>query len=221
MTGVEIVGTAPALEQPETLSRDNGPSRESPPARGAWRRDELEMALGSASGHIRFLLNELTQAPEVAARNLKSKPVAYAQVQRVCNSRGRDPLVLSLERGGEKYYSLNPNYRADIESLVAGAEPPPPSEPKPPSERRPRRGRRTLGMSALDGIADVRGTSLAAAGTVPARRIAQTQSGRSLAIPSEISIDFCKELLGFVNATASGTRYRIILEDDGYRLEAC
>jgi hypothetical protein len=76
-------------------------------------------------------------------------------------------------------------------------------------------------MSALDGIADVRGTTLAAAGTPPARRIAQAQSGRTLAIPPEISIDFCKDLLGFVNATAAGTRYRIILEDDGYRLEAC
>lgn len=76
-------------------------------------------------------------------------------------------------------------------------------------------------MSALDGIADARGTSLAAAGTVPVRRVSQTQSGRTLAIPPEISIDFCKDLLGFVNATAGGTRYRIILEDDGYRLEAC
>ena len=76
-------------------------------------------------------------------------------------------------------------------------------------------------MSALDGIADVRGTSLAAAGAPPTRRIAQAQSGRTLAIPPEISIDFCKDLLGFVNATAAGTRYRIILEDDGYRLEAC
>jgi len=210
MNGVEIVGTAPALETPEAS-----------PERGRWERDELKQALTGASGHIRYLLHELSLAPEVSARSLQSKPVAYAQVQRVCNSRGRDPLVLSSERGGEKFYSLNPEYRDEVGAIVAGAEPPPPTEPRPPSARLPRRGRRTAGMSALDGIADARGTSLAAAGAPPARRIAQAQSGRSLAIPAEISIDFCKELLGFVNATAAGTRYRIVLEDDGYRLEAC
>jgi hypothetical protein len=103
---------------------------------------------------------------------------------------------------------------------VADAQPPPPTEPKPPSERRPRGRRQPL--SALDGIADTRGSSFQRAPTsAPVRRIAQTQSGRSLGIPPEISIEFCKELLGFVNATSTGTRYRIILEDDGYRLEAC
>ena len=39
-------------------------------------------------------------------------------------------------------------------------------------------------------------------------------------IPAAIEIDFCKELLGFMNGTANGTRYRIILEDAGYKLEA-
>jgi hypothetical protein len=210
MTGVEIVGTAPALE-----------SGEQAPARGPWDREELELALGSASGHIRFLLRELSEAPEVPAKSLLSKPVAYAQVQRVCNSRSKEPLVIATERGGEKFYSLQPAYRSIIAELVGDAVAPPPTEPKPRGERRTRRGRRTAGMSALDGIADVRGTTLPAAGAAPVRRIAQAQSGRTLAIPPEISIDFCKELLGFVNATANGTRYRIILEDDGYRLEAC
>ena len=212
MTGVEIVGTAPALESTETES----------PGRGKWTHDELELALGAASGHIRYLLRELSQdgRGEVAARDLQSRPVAYAQVQRVCNSRGKEPLVRSTERGGEKFYSLNPAYRDDIAALVAAAEPPPPSVPKSPEERRARRGRRGQRMSALDGIADSRGTVLTAP-SAPARRIAQAQSGRTLAIPPEISIDFCKELLGFVNATAAGTRYRIILEDEGYRLEAC
>jgi hypothetical protein len=208
MTGVEIVGTAPALE-----------SGEAAPARGKWTRDELELTLAQASGHIRYLLWELSQSPDVSGRELKSKPVAYAQVQRVCNSRAKEALVLTTERGGERVYSLHPDYRSDVAALVAGATPPPPSEPKPPSERRARRGRRGAGMSALDG--DVRGTTLTAAGAPPARRIAQTQSGRSLSIPPEIAIDFCKELLGFVNATSGGTRYRIVLEDDGYRLEAC
>jgi hypothetical protein len=64
----------------------------------------------------------------------------------------------------------------------------------------------------------VRGTTTIAA---PARRISQTQSGRSLGIPAEIPIEFCKDLMGFLNATAGGTRFRIVLEDDGYRLEAC
>ena len=210
MTGVEIFGTAPALETPDAA-----------PARGKWEREELELALGASSAHIRFLLRELSLAPEVAAGSLQSKPVAYAQVQRVCNSRGKDPLVISTERGGEKLYSLNPAYRSLVTTIVAEATLPPPSEPKPPGMQRPRRSRRTVGMSALDGIADTRGTSLAAAGTAPARRISQAQSGRTLSIPPEISIDFCKELLGFVNATAAGTRYRIVLEDDGYRLEAC
>ncbi len=210
MTGVEIVGTAPALE--------NG---EAAPTRGKWSRDELELTLGAASGHIRYLLRELAQAPEVTAADLKSKPVAYAQVQRVCNSRGKEVLVTTSDRDGVKVYSLNPAYRDDVASIVSGATPPPPSEPKPPSERRARRGRRGAGMSALDGIADARGTTLAAAGNPAPRRISQAQSGRSLVIPANISIEFCKELLGFVNATGGGTRYRIVLEDDGYRLEAC
>jgi hypothetical protein len=80
-------------------------------------------------------------------------------------------------------------------------------------------GRRTKGMSALDGIADVRGSFVAP--PPPARRIAQAQSGRTLAIPSQIPIEFCKELMGFLNSTAGGIRFRIVLEDDGYRLEAC
>jgi hypothetical protein len=213
MTGVEIVGTAPALETPE-------PARERVQERAKWSRDELDLTLTSASGHIRYLLWELSQAPEVAARDLKSKPVAYAQVQRVCNSRGKEALVVAFERGGDRIYSLHPGVRDDVASLVSGALPPPPSEPKPASERKPRRNRR--GMSALDGIATVGGPAPAAASApAPARRISQTQSGRTLSIPPEISIDFCKELLGFVNATAGGTRYRIVLEDDGYRLEAC
>lgn len=186
--------------------------------RRQWERDELAAVIESSSAHVRFLLHELAGAERVAAHDLKSHPVSYAQVQRICNSRGKESLVLSRVVDGDKHYWLNPDYRAIVAPLVADVPPPPPSEPKPPREKKPRVSRRTKGMSALDGIADVRGTIPAAA---PARRISQTQSGRSLAIPAEIPIDFCKDLMGFLNATGGGTRFRIVLEDDGYRLEAC
>jgi hypothetical protein len=184
-----------------------------------WERDELAQVIETSSGHVRFLLHELASAERVAAHDLKSHPVSYAQVQRICNSRGKESLVLSRVIDGDKQYWLNPDYRAIVAPLVANVPPPPPSEPKPPREKKPRMGRRTKGMSALDGIADVRGTIPAVA--PPVRRISQTQSGRSLAIPAEIPIDFCKDLMGFLNATGGGTRFRIVLEDDGYRLEAC
>ena len=187
--------------------------------RARWRNDELVEVVESSSGHVRYLLHELGKAESIASRELKSHPVSYAQVQRICNSRGKESLVLSRSVDGDKHYALNPEYRAVILPLVENVQPPPPSEPKPPREKKPRMGRRTKGMSALDGIADVRGSSVAAA--PPARRIAQTQSGRSLSIPAEIPIEFCKELMGFLNSTAGGTRFRIVLEDDGYRLEAC
>jgi len=183
-----------------------------------WQRDELAQVVESSSGHVRFLLHELAGAERVAASDLKSHPVPYAQVQRICNSRGKESLVLSRIVDGDKHYWLNPEYRAIVAPLVATVPSPPPSEPKPPREKKPRMGRCTKNMSALDGIADVRGTTTLAA---PARRISQTQSGRSLGIPAEIPIEFCKDLMGFLNATAGGTRFRIVLEDEGYRLEAC
>jgi hypothetical protein len=183
-----------------------------------WQRDELAQVIESSSGHVRFLLHELAGAERVAASDLKSHPVSYAQVQRICNSRGKESLVMSRIVDGDKHYWLNPDYRSIITPLVAEVPPPPPSEPKPPREKKPRMGRRTRGMSALDGIADVRGSIPAA---LPPRRISQTQSGRSLGIPAQIPIEFCKDLMGFLNATAGGTRFRIVLEDDGYRLEAC
>jgi hypothetical protein len=119
---------------------------------------------------------------------------------------------------GDKHTRSIPSYRAVILPLVERI-PPPPSEPKPPREKKPRMGRRTKGMSALDGIADVRGSFVSA--PPPARRISQTQSGRTLSIPADIPIEFCKELMGFLNSTGGGTRFRIVLEENGYRLEAC
>ena len=216
MTGVEFVGSGPLVDSDIGTDQNHEPSSRTP-----WSKSELEVVLGTASGHIRYLLRELSEADSVAAGQMKSKPVAYAQVQRICNSRGKDALVTSTVAAGTKHYALNPQYRSAVALLVAGTEPPPPTEPKPPSERRPRGMRRLQGMSALDGIADSRGTSYSAPAPAPNRRIAQGQAGRSLAIPGDVSIEFCKELLGFVNATANGTRFRIVLEDDGYRLEAC
>ncbi len=184
--------------------------------RNQWRPDELELALEKASSHVRFLLHELALADEVPLREMKSQRVAYAQVQRICNSRGKDALVLSREVEGEKRYRINPEYRPVIGPLVATASPPPPSEPKPPREKAPRAPRqRRMAMSALDGIADSRPLA------TPARRISQTSTGRTLPFPEGVTLDFCQELMSFLNATASGPRYRIILEADGYRLEAC
>jgi len=187
--------------------------------RARWRSDELADVVESSSGHVRYLLHELGRAESIAARELKSHPVSYAQVQRICNSRGKESLVLSRTVDGDKHYALNPEYRAVILPLVENVEPPPPSEPKPPREKKPRMSRRTKGMSALDGIADVRGSFVSA--PPPARRISQTQSGRTLSIPADIPIEFCKELMGFLNSTGGGTRFRIVLEENGYRLEAC
>lgn len=189
-----------------------------------WSPSELAAKLIDASGHVRFLLKELAGGEPVATSELASRPVAYAQVQRICRSNGKEALVLPGFAGGAKTYQLHPRYRTQVAELVADATQPPPGEKKPPHERvpkTPRLSRRARQGSALDGIADSRGTSLPAAGSVaPVRRIAQGQSGRGLAIPAEIPIEFCKELLGFINATANGARYRIILEDVGYRLEA-
>lgn len=211
MDEVEFVTTAPAaVEVP------------SAPGRAAWSPAELASTLVDASSHVRFLLKELSGGGDVPTAELKSRPVAYAQVQRICSSRGKEPLVLATLRGATKCYRLHPNYVASIPELVADASAPPPSVPKPPGERKPRQSRRALQGSALDGIADSRGSSLPAAGAPPpVRRVTQGAGARSLAIPGEIAIEFCKELLSFVNGTANGTRYRILLEDDGYRLEAC
>src|SRR4030095_9576735 len=107
MTRGEIVGTAPALEP-----------NESSPARGKWDREELELALGAASGHIRFLLRELSQAPEGAGRALARKAgrvcagVASVKLSRqgsigaVVGARGREvlfaPSRLSRRRDGDR-----------------------------------------------------------------------------------------------------------------------
>lgn len=209
--GVEFVTSAP--EEMETEAPATA-------GRSPWRADELEMVLTDASSHVRFLLKELADGGDVPTSRLQSRPVAYAQVQRICSSRGHEPLVVPSLRDGVKSYALHPAYREQVARLVSDAVVPPPSVPKDPSERKPRRARRSSQDSALTGIADVRGSSLSIAAAAPPRRLAQGTLGKSLAIPAEIAIDFCKELLGFMNGTANGTRYRIILEDDGYKLEA-
>ncbi|MSR46332.1 MAG: hypothetical protein EXS13_04600 [Planctomycetes bacterium] len=196
-----------------------------PPAAGRsrWTPDELEATLSDASSHVRYLLRELSQGSEVAASELKSRPVSYAQVQRICNSRGKEALVQPGLRGGSKCYSLHSAYRTLIARLVADAAVPPPAPPpKAPGERKPRMPRHSKYGSALDGVATLTAPAApAAAALAPARRLSQGTLGRALAIPAEIEIEFCKELLGFMNGTANGTRYRIILEDVGYKLEAC
>ena len=209
--GVEFVTSAP--EEMETEAPATA-------GRSPWRPEELELVLTTASSHVRFLLRELAEGGEVPTARLKSRPVAYAQVQRICSSRGNEPLVVAVLNGGVKSYALHPAYREQVTRLVADAAVPPPSVPKDPSERKPRRPRRSSQDSALTGIADVRGSSLSIPLASPPRRLSQGTLGKSLAIPQEIAIDFCKELLGFMNGTANGTRYRIILEDDGYKLEA-
>ena len=213
---VEFVTSAPTASF-------GGTAQAAAPARSKWTASELGAVLADASIHVRFLMHELAEGGEVPTARLKSKPVAYAQVQRICNSRGKESLVVPVMRGETRCYALHDAWRSTVAGLVAGAQQPPPSIPKPPGERKPRASRRSMQGSALDGIATSRGSVLSAAPAVmaPPRRVSQGQTGRSLVVPASIEIDFCKELLGFMNATANGTRYRIILEDDGYRLEAC
>ena len=207
-----------SLNDVEFMTGDPAAETVASGSRSRWSDAELETTLGDSSSHVRFLLRELADGGEVLASDLKSRPVSYAQVQRICNSRGKEALVVPGYRAGAKCYSLHPSYRATVAKLVADAAAP----PKDPSQRKPRMPRRAKQGSALDGIASF-ATPVAPPAPTPAplRRLAQGTLGKSLAIPAEIEIAFCKELLAFVNGTANGTRYRIILEDDGYKLEAC
>jgi hypothetical protein len=182
--------------------------------RSRWDKDELVEALHSASPHVRFLLKELSENDRVAARELKSKRVAYAIVQRICNSSNKDNLVLTHvdDDSGEKTYSLNPEYRDLIKPVVGDAEEPPPT---PPRVRRKTlgMGRGRKNMSATDGIADPRGL-----GRI--RQVTQSANGRSIAFPEGVPLDFCQELMAFLNSTAgSPGRYRIVLDSSGPRLE--
>jgi hypothetical protein len=184
-------------------------------ARSKWDESELADALESASAHVRYLLKELSEKDSVKASELKSKRVAYAIVQRICNSSGKDSLVLVEEQNGEKVYSLNPKYRRAVTPLVAEASEPPPTPAKPKRKKPtgyPSRGRR--GMSATDGIADPSGRSFA----IAPRQFAQTTGVRSLAFPDGVTLDFCQELISFLNTNPSG-RYRIVLDGAGPRLE--
>ncbi len=186
-----------------------------PPVAGGpetWTESELTRAVLAASPHVQYLLRELSEAPFVRASELKSQRVAYAIAQRICSSAGRDPMVLIGEENGERVYSLNPKYRSVITPLVAQAVQPPPSEPKP---RKPRgmgmgRGRR---MSATDGIA-----TTGIVGPSSVRRIHQASAGRTLTLPTDVPIQFCQDLMAFLNSTGS-TRYRIVLDTSGPRLE--
>ena len=182
------------------------------PTRNRWDREELADAVQSSSPHVQYLLHELSRAPRVGASQLKSKRVAYAIVQRICNSAGKDSLVLVEDEDGEKQYFLNPRYRDDIRPLVADAKEPPPSAPKPPRRKSGGLGRMRRGMSAMDGIADPRGTFGSP------RRVAQASGGRSIVFPEEVPLAFCQELMGFLNSTGM-TRYRIVLDSEGPRLE--
>jgi hypothetical protein len=211
-----------SLNDVEFMTGDPGVDHAVPATgRARWSDSELEVTLADASSHVRYLLRELAEGGEVLAGDLKSRPVSYAQVQRICNSRGKEPLVVPGFRDGVKSYSLHPSYKATIAKLVADAAVPPPAVPKDPSLRKPRMPRRARQGSALDGIATFVAPIAPPPQAAPARRLSQGTLGKSLAIPAEIEIAFCKELLSFINGTANGTRYRIILEDDGYKLEAC
>ncbi len=183
-------------------------------SRTRWGEDELTEALHSASPHVRFLLKELCEADDdVPARELKSKRVAYAIVQRICNSSNKDALVLSKlnPETGEKTYRVNPEYRNAVRPIVSECEEPPPTPPRP---RRKTfgvgRGRRN--MSSLDGIADPHGI-----GRI--RQVTQNSNGRSLAFPDGVPLNFCQELIGFLNSTSIATKYRIVLDTTGPRLE--
>ena len=182
-----------------------------------WVQDELAESLAVASPHVRYLLKELSETKgEIAASDLKSKRVSYAIVQRICNSSNKDALVLTNTdpATGEKSYRLNPDYREMVTPIVRDATEPPPTPPRP---RRPKntgmgRGRRSAQMSAVDGIADPQGF-----GRI--RQVTQTTGTRSIAFPSGISLEFCQELISFLNHTGS-TRYRVVLDGAGPRLEA-
>ena len=192
------------------------PTGDPPPVAGGpdtWTDSELTRAVRAASPHVQYLLRELSEAPFVRASQMKSQRVAYAIAQRICSSARKDPMVLIGEEEGERVYSLNPKYRSVIAPLVAQVEQPPQSEPKP---RKPRgmglgRSRR---MSATTGIATT-GISMTPG---PVRRIRQASSGRSLTLPADIRIQFCQDLMAFLNSTGS-TRYRIVLDSSGPRLE--
>ena len=179
-----------------------------------WADDELTEAVQSSSAHVQYLLRELSQAPMVAAAELKSKKVAYAIVQRICNSKNKEPLVIATEdETGDRAYSINPDYRAKIIPLVRDAPEPPETPAVAPRPKRARLGFRR-GMSAVDGIADPTPKPSSAV-----RKIAQTSSGRSITFPENTPLEFCQELMNFLNTGASAIRYRIVLDVDGPRLE--
>ena len=185
--------------------------------RARWSDDELTEAVQSASAHVRFLLKELSQSDHVPARELKSKRVAYAIVQRICNSANKDSLVLADVNGGEKTYHLHPDYRDKVVPLVRDAPVPPPTPVRPRRPKSNGMGRGRRGMSATDGIADPTG-GLGASG-MRMRRITQNASGRFLAFPEGVSLEFCQDLMGFLNSNAGSIRYRVVLDAEGPRLE--
>ena len=185
----------------------------------AWKPEELTEALRGASPHVRYLLRELSEVDkEASARELKSKRVAYAIVQRICNSSGRDSLVLSRmdETTGEKAYRLNPQYSEQVKSLVRDA-PVPPEEPairarkKKSPQAEIQRLRRTS-ISATDGIAS-------SSSMVAPRRLAQGTSAHSLSFPPDVPLEFCQELIRFLNTSSNSTKYRMVLDSQGPKLE--
>lgn len=183
-------------------------------SRSAWEDDELADAVQSASAHVRYLLRELSENGSVRASDLKSKRVAYAIVQRICNSSSKDSLVIADEEEGEKVYSLNPRYRTKLAPLVKDAPEPPPTPARP---RRKKvgvgRGRRQL--SATDGIADPRGGQF----SYPGRQVTQASGTRFIHFPEGTALEFCQELMAFLNSSSPSTRYRVVLDATGPRLE--
>ena len=183
-------------------------------SKSAWESDELADAVQGSSPHVQYLLKELSEKDSVRASELKSKRVAYAIVQRICNSAKKDSLVFAEDEDGEKVYSLNPQYREQVTGLVKDATEPPPTPPRPRRKRvGPGRGRRQ--MSATDGIADPRGGSFSYSG----RQIAQQSGTRFIHFPEGVSLEFCQQLMAFLNASSQSTRYRIVLDATGPRLE--
>ena len=191
-----------------SLGRDPQPAG-AEPAR-PWPEDELEDAVESASPHVRFLLRELCEADGPrTSEQLRSRGIAFAITQRLCRARHYEELVKVEERGANKLYAIAPQYREQVKQWVENAKEPPPPEPKP-------RRRRVQAAPAAQTVSFA-GTSTYGTAATMQRAPLQQGDERSLAIPDELPLEFCTQLIRFMER--GGVSVRLILDGAGRRLE--